>query len=68
MEVDFIWKLIQNCSYVLKTFAGSKHLLIFILNHANFGGAIYVADDANSGACLPDNECFIQTLSLTVKK
>ena len=33
-------------------------------NRANYGGAIYVADDTNSGACSPDNECFIQTLAL----
>ena len=33
-------------------------------NRAYYGGAIYVADDTNSGACSPDNECFIQTLTL----
>ena len=42
----------------------SEHLL-FRDNHANYGGAIYVADDTNAaGACSPDNECFIQTLAL----
>ena len=25
---------------------------------------MYVADVTNSGICLPDNECFIQTLAL----
>ena len=34
-------------------------------NRAKCGGAIYVADDTNSGACSPDNECFIQTLALS---
>ena len=43
--------------------ACSEHLL-FRANHANYGGAIYVADDTNAGACSPDNECFIQTLAL----
>ena len=43
--------------------ARSEHLL-FRENHANYGGAIYVADNTNAGACSPDNECFIQTLAL----
>ena len=38
--------------------------LLFRDNHANYGGAIYVADNTNAGACSPDNECFIQTLAL----
>ena len=38
--------------------------LLFQANHANYGGAIYVADNTNAGACSPDNECFIQTLAL----
>ena len=51
--------------YTLKTQAShDEYLLIFSSNHANYGGAIYVADDTNSGACLPDNECFLQTLAL----
>ena len=50
--------------YVFKSVQGSEHLLIFQDNHASYGGAIYVDDDTNSGACLPDNECFIQTLAL----
>ena len=56
--------------YILKSqstrqsFTDDEYLLIFSGNHANYGGAVYVADDTNSGACSPDNECFIQTLSL----
>ena len=42
----------------------SRNILIFISNHGNYGGAVYVADDTNSGACSPNNECFIQTLAL----
>ena len=52
--------------YVLKQTisSSSEYLLIFNNNHAHCGGAIYVADDTNSGACSPDNECFIQTLAV----
>ena len=53
--------------YVLKSgssYNDDAYLLLFSGNHANYGGAVYVADDTNSGACLPDNECFIQTLTL----
>ena len=50
--------------YVLKRATGSEHLLIFQDSHASYGGAIYVDDDTNSGACSPENECFIQTLAL----
>ena len=53
--------------YILKSrlsFTDDEYLLIFSGNHANYGGAVYVADDTNSGACSPDNECFIQTLAL----
>ena len=41
-----------------------EYLLIFKDNHANYGGAIYVADNTNPGSCSPDNECFIQALAL----
>ena len=38
--------------------------LIFTDNRAAYGGAVYVADDTNSGGCSPNVECFIQTLAL----
>ena len=41
-----------------------RNLLIFTGNYGNYGGAVYVADDTNSRACLPNIECFIQTLAL----
>ena len=55
--------------YILKTereysFNVRLYILIFTSNHANYGGAVYVADDTNSGTCSPDNECFIQKLAL----
>ena len=53
--------------YILKTPIGSSRkydAIIFSGNHANYGGAVYVEDNTNSGACSPDNECFIQTLAL----
>ena len=43
----------------------SNDILVFSDNHANrYGGAIYVADDTNSGACSPNSACFIQTIAL----
>ena len=45
---------IENISYVMN----------FTANHANYGGAVYVADNTNSGACSIDIDCFFQTLSL----
>ena len=52
--------------YVLKrnSIYRQSEQLLFRDNHANYGGAIYVADDTNAGACSPDNECFTQTLAL----
>ena len=50
--------------YIMKPATGSEHLLIFQNSHASYGGAIYVDDDTNSGACSSENECFIQTLAL----
>ena len=41
-----------------------SYLMNFTGNHANYGGALYVSDDTNSGACSPDIECFIQTRAL----
>ena len=51
--------------YVLKYIPSKHDILMFQDNHANYGGAICVADNTNAGACLPDdNECFIQSLAL----
>ena len=50
--------------YILKSGDTHKNLLIFNGNHAHYGGAVYVADDTNSGACSPNIDCFIQTLAL----
>ena len=51
--------------YMLKnTPSRVRYVMNFTANHANNGGAVYVSDDTNSGACSPDIECFIQTLAL----
>ena len=51
--------------YILKSEAPSyRNLLIFTGNHARYGGAVFVADDTNSGACSPNIECFIQIYAL----
>ena len=44
------------------------YFLNFTGNIAKYGGALYVADVTNSGTCLPQNECFIQTLALYPKR
>ena len=49
---------------VFKPIKVQFYSLKLIGNHGNYGGAMYVADDANSGACSPNNECFIQTLAI----
>ena len=48
----------------------AQYTLEFIANSAEFGGAVYVADDTNSGTCMSTSyrihstttECFLQTL------
>ena len=52
--------------YILKNTReqGVSYLMNLTGNHANNGGALYVSDDTNSGACSPDIKCFIQTLAL----
>ena len=39
---------------------------IFIANKADYGEAVYVDDDTNSGTCAsdPKTECFIQVLAV----
>ena len=43
--------------YLLKSeptffcYEDKKIIMMFTGNHANYGGAVYVADDTNSGAC-----------------
>ena len=63
MYLEFNSKL-----YVLKTSPTFSrfYFVNFISNSASYGGAVYVADDTNSGTCSPDNECFIQTLTLHI--
>ena len=41
-----------------------EDLLKFINNHADYGGAVYVADHTNVASCSPEIECFIQSLAL----
>ena len=54
--------------YLLKSEAEDakvhRSFLIFTGNHAHYGGAVYVADDTNFGACSLNIECFIQTLAV----
>ena len=50
--------------YILRTGSMQENSLQFIGNRAKSGGAVYVADDINSGACSANVECFIQSLAL----
>ena len=56
-----LYVLKNTCDYV---FYNVSYLIHFTGNHANRGGAMYVMDDTNSGACSPDIKCFIQALAL----
>ena len=64
-----IYLEVNSKLYILKNEATLSHnrkvyVLNFTGNHGNYGGAVYVVDDTNSGTCSSDNECFIQTLAL----
>ena len=48
-------------------FEVSKIWLMFNGNRARYDGAVYVADDTNSGACTSENECFIQSIALYLR-
>ena len=50
--------------YIFKTSPGAGNFLNFIGNYAKYGGAVYNDDDSNPGNCLPNNQCFLQTLGL----
>ena len=43
---------------------GLAEMLIFSNNHANYGGAVYVADETSSIPCTSNKECLIQLLML----
>ena len=53
-----------NVYLLKKEFKNSKIFLTFTGNNAKFGGAVYMADDTNSGACSLNIQCFIQILAL----
>ena len=55
IESEYIWS-----NYYIRIY----YYLKFTGNHANYGGAVYVSDDNNSGTCSSDNECFVQTIAL----
>ena len=60
--------------YILKRYVSSEdvYVLLFTANSAEYGGAVYVADDANSAMCASTSytvysertECCMQTLAL----
>ena len=58
--------------YVLKAFLLNVQAIKFVSNTADYGGAVYVADETNSGTCAsssfkehsPKTECFLQSVAL----
>ena len=62
--------------YILMTIS-KQVILIFTANSADYGGAVYVADETNSGICASESysnihstttECFMQLLSLQLQR
>ena len=64
LEVNPKLYILKNIPMSYKRTPKNKSIISCTGNRAKCGGAIYVADDTNSGSCSPDNECFIQTLIL----
>ena len=58
---------LESDSYlsILHTYSSAERLFTFIDNHANYGGALYVADDTNSASCSLSPRCFFQALGLS---
>ena len=53
-----------NPKVYIQYYISDEGIIIFRDNHAIYGGAVYVADNTSSSACLANSECFIQTLIL----
>ena len=58
LEVNPELYILENRQFYLN----QSCCLNFTGNHASSGGALYVADDTDTGSCSDNNECFIQTL------
>ena len=56
--------LLSDSTYRHYTY-NQSYTMIFLGNSANYGGAIYVNDDTNSGTCTNDSktDCFFQSLA-----
>ena len=53
-----------NPKVYIQYYISDEGIIIFRDNHAIYGGAMYVADNTSSGACLANRDCFIQILIL----
>ena len=67
LEVNPKLYILKNNNIILVNTPYNESIISCTGNRAKRGGAIYVADDTNAGACSPDNECFIQTLRLSAQ-
>ena len=59
----YVLKKLPICPYWCY-YSVNTYYVILTANHANYGGAMYVDDETNSGTCSLGNECFIQILAL----
>ena len=59
-----------NYIFRIITYRRDANTTLFISNSAEYGGAVYVNDDTNSGTCAsyPRTECFFQLLALYRKR
>ena len=57
---------ILKFDFVVLQSGWDKTVAVFKANAANYGGAVYVDDDTNSGTCVhfPRTECFFQALAI----
>ena len=63
----FYYNIGTNSSfYTIIFIATDTNTTIFTANKADYGGAVYVDDDTNSGTCVskPKTECFFQVLAI----
>ena len=65
LKYDWITYYYNNSGIIISTITDTN-TTIFTANKADYGGAVYVDDDTNSGTCVsdPKTECFFQVLAV----
>ena len=68
LEVDYHLEPMHILKYNIISFGEHANITTFTGNSADYGGAVYVNDDTNSGTCASGpnlrTECFFQALAL----